>query len=233
MLHAHSVSKSFSNGAEEVGAVRGASLSVSPGEFVCLMGPSGCGKSTLLALLAGLLRPDSGDVHLGEVELSALPPDARADVRLRNIGMVYQQDGLIPEFTARENAALVRELLGVPAAEALVDADAALERVGVGEFASRRPDQLSGGQRQRVGIARAIVGTRSVLLADEATGSLDHNNSRKVFELFRALADSGIAVLAATHDAMGQDYAHRTLQMMDGRIESAVPGRPSVAGAPR
>jgi putative ABC transport system ATP-binding protein len=216
MIRASGLQKTYDGGSERVTAVRDVDLHVAAGEFLCIMGPSGCGKSTLLSLLAGVLTPDAGEVRMSGQPLSTLRAEERAVIRLARIGMVFQRDGLIEEFTARENVALPMEMIGSNDSNIHVMAKNALAAVGVDDLAARRPSQLSGGQRQRVGIARGIVGTRRVLLADEATGALDHANSERVFALFRELAHGGVTVVAVTHDPLGKGYADRTLHMVDG-----------------
>lgn len=218
VIRAEAVSRMFDTPAEQVFGVRRVSLEIAAGEFTCLMGPSGCGKSTLLALLSGLDTPTDGRVWFDDRDLSGGSPEERAEVRLRSIGMVFQKNELIPEFTSLENVVLPLELLGQDHVAAEGEARRALDRVGMGEFAGRFPSELSGGQLQRVGIARAIVGSRRVVLADEATGALDHRNSQMVFELLRELAGQGYAVLAATHDLTATSYADRTIRMIDGAV---------------
>lgn len=217
-LAALNVSKRFATRSEEVWAVRDVSLSLKAGQYVCLMGPSGCGKSTLLALLSGAETATDGDVALYGTMYSTLTHVTRSAILRNDIGVVFQDHQLIPEFTARENVSLPLELQGMSERDARTPALEALDRVGLTELGDRYPDQLSGGQRQRVGIARAIVGRRRVLLADEATGSLDHTNSMGVFRLFRELADSGHLVVSATHDLSAMNSAHSVLHMEDGRV---------------
>ncbi|MGK2853948.1 MAG: ABC transporter ATP-binding protein [Microbacteriaceae bacterium] len=215
------ISRVFEMPAERVFGVRDVSLTVRQGDFVCLMGPSGCGKSTLLSLLAGLDVPTGGRVLFGGQDLSGTSAEDRAAVRLREIGMVFQDHQLIPEFTAVENVMLPLELQGQHHDEAEAAAGEALDRVGLKDLAHRFPSELSGGQRQRIGLARAIVGTRRAVLADEATGSLDHENSKMVFQLLRDLAAQGYAVLAATHDPLAAKFADRTLRMIDGSLSES------------
>lgn len=220
VIQADGVSRVFETPSEQVFGVREVSLVVERGEFVCLMGPSGCGKSTLLALLAGLDTPSLGEVLFAGNKLSDASAEERAATRLRDIGMIFQDDHLIPEFTTLENVMFPLDLLGWTKADSLTAAMYALDQVGLSAMAERFPSELSGGQRQRVGIARAIAGPRQAIIADEATGSLDHSNSIAIFKLFRALAESGYAVIVATHDLAASQYAHRTLRMTDGSINS-------------
>lgn len=219
------VSRTYVTSAERVEAVRGVSLRVRAGEFVALMGPSGCGKSTLLGLMSGLQTPDSGEVLVSGVRIDGMSAGERAGVRLRSIGTVFQDHNLVPEFTALENVMLPMELRGIPTAEAAEQARDMLVTVGLEQELKRYPANLSGGQRQRVGIARAIAGGRRLLLADESTGSLDHKNSRAIFAMFRALADSGYGVLAATHDPTVTAFSHRTVEMIDGALLGVPAGR--------
>lgn len=219
VIRADGVSRVFETPSEQIFGVRNVSLNVRRGEFVCLMGPSGCGKSTLLGLLAGLDVPTEGDIAFGEKQISHASPEERAATRLRDIGMVFQEGQLIPEFTALENAAFPLELLGWSKSDSFAAGAKALDQVGLSNQGKRFPSELSGGQRQRVGIARAISGPRQAIIADEPTGSLDHSNSIAIFGLFRELAESGYAVIVATHDLAASSFAHRTLRMTDGAVE--------------
>lgn len=218
MLRTERVSKIFQNPVESVFGVREVDLTLATGEFVCLMGPSGCGKSTLLSLLSGLDTATTGEVVFAGRSLASLSSEGRAALRLREIGMVFQDHHLIPEFTALENVMLPLDLQGQHPPIAREAALVALERVGMADLSDRFTTELSGGQRQRVGIARAIVGEHRVVLADEATGSLDHANSQMVFRLLADLAGQGYAVMAATHDVGASSFASRTLHMVDGSL---------------
>ena len=204
--------------AETIKAVKSVSFSVGSGECVALMGPSGCGKTTLLSLVSGLLAVDSGSVEVLGKNLEQLEADARAAFRLENIGVVFQDTQLIPEFTVLENVLLPLELGGVDKQKAKNLAIMALSQVGLETQLDRFPDEISGGQAQRVGIARAIAGGRKVLLADEPTGSLDQENSKLVFSVLLNLAKSGLSVLISTHDPLIENYATRILPMSDGKI---------------
>jgi putative ABC transport system ATP-binding protein len=218
MIRISAASKSYEMKAETIKAVSSASFTVNPGECVALMGPSGCGKTTLLSLVSGLLAADSGSIEVLGTQLTKLDPDERAAFRLRNVGVVFQDTQLIPEFTVLENVLLPLELSGVSRGEALNLSRVALSQVGLDSQIDRFPDEISGGQAQRVGIARAIVGGRKVLLADEPTGSLDQENSRMIFSVLRNLALSGLCVLISTHDPLIEAYATRILPMSDGKL---------------
>lgn len=218
MIQVSSAFKSYEMKAETVQAVSSVSFTVDSGECVALMGPSGCGKTTLVSLVSGLLAADSGSIQVLGTNLEKLDADERAAFRLKNIGVVFQDTQLIPEFTVLENVLLPLELGGVAKLESIKLAQAALTQVGLVTQMDRFPDEISGGQAQRVGIARAIVGGRTVLLADEPTGSLDQENSKLVFSVLLDLAKSGLAVLISTHDPLIESYASRILPMSDGHL---------------
>ena len=216
------VSLRFTSGPDAVTALEGVTVPFRHGELVAIMGASGSGKTSLLNVVAGLEVPDEGEVRVGEVDLASLDEDARADVRLHEIGLVFQDDNLLPVLTAQENVALPLRARGWSAAEAVGEADAWLARVGLDGMGARRPAEMSGGQRQRVGIARAVAGGRRILLADEPTGALDSATTRDVLGLLRELADDGVCVVVVSHDHVVRDYADRVWRMSDGvLIDSA------------
>ena len=218
MIRVSAACKSYEMKAETIQAVKSVSFSVDSGECVALMGPSGCGKTTLLSLVSGLLAVDYGSVEVLGTNIERLDGDSRAAFRLKNIGVVFQDTQLIPEFTVLENVLLPLELAGIERQEATNLARVALNQVGLESHFDRFPDEISGGQAQRVGIARAIVGGRKVLLADEPTGSLDQENSKLVFSVLLNLAISGLSVLISTHDPLIETFATRILPMSDGRL---------------
>lgn len=211
-------SRSFATGADVVRAVDEVDLSVGWGEFVCILGTSGSGKTTLLNLVAGLDRPDSGSVRVNGHELTGLPEKALTKLRLTEMGVVFQGDNLIDEFTALENVRLPLEVAGVDHPEAIRQAEREMERVGLAGLGDRFPRQLSGGQKQRVGIARALVGGRRILLADEPTGALDSTNSRALFEMLGSICADGACVMLVTHDPLAQSFADTSYTMTDGRL---------------
>ncbi len=190
------------------------------GTFTWVGGPSGSGKSTLLGVISGLLEPKSGRVCVSGIDLAGLSQDQLAGLRLNHVGVVFQENNLIKEFSAVENVELPLRAQGVEPKSAVRLAMDSLDAVGLGALANRMPAKLSGGQRQRVGIARALVGGRSVLVADEPTGSLDSANSRAVFGILREAADRGICVIVASHDLEVRDYADRSIQMRDGVLSA-------------
>ena len=203
---------------EVVWGARDVSLVVHPYEFVCIYGASGSGKSTLLNLLAGLDLADSGRVEVLGQDVGQLDESGRTRMRLESVGVVFQEHNLVEEFTALENVALPVEALGLSPGDATEAAAFQLARVGLAGLEARRPDQLSGGQRQRVGIARALVGDRRILLADEPTGALDSKSSADLFELLRKLCDDGLAAIVCSHDTMCREYADTLYEMIDGRL---------------
>ncbi len=219
MLELRQVSKVYGRGATEVHALAGVSLSVDPGAMVAVMGPSGSGKSTLLTIAGSLEEPTGGQVLIGGAALSAMSRNARARLRRRTVGSVFQDFNLLPGLTAAENVALPLELDGLPARRARAAGLAALERLGLAGQASRYPDELSGGERQRVAIARATVGERRLLLADEPSGALDSGNAEAVMRLVHeACKNGGVAAVVVTHDAQLASWADRVVFLRDGRV---------------
>jgi putative ABC transport system ATP-binding protein len=217
-LELRAVSKVYGEGPSEVEALRDVSLAVAEGELVAVMGPSGSGKSTLLTIAGSLEQPTSGEVLVGGAALSAMSRNHRARLRRRSIGYVFQDFNLLAGLTAAENVSLPLELDGTPAKAARAAGMTALEELGLGERASRYPDELSGGERQRVAIARAVVGDRHLLLADEPSGALDSANGEAVLRLIRVACQRGVAGVVVTHDAQLASWADRVVFLRDGRI---------------
>ena len=237
-LELRTVVKRYGSGSTEVRALTDVSVSVSPGELVAVMGPSGCGKSTMLHLAGALEDPDAGQVLVGGRDLSTLTATGQATLRRTDVGFVFQRLNLVPSLSAMENVMLPLELEGVSAREARERARAALVSVGITEQLDRFPDDFSGGQQQRIAVARAVVGTRKLILADEPTGALDTLTGDAVIELIAGLpAATGCAVVLVTHEPRYAAWADRVVFMRDGRIvdESSVvsPGPVTVAGASR
>ena len=216
MLQARGLAKSFASDAR---LLDGIDLDVARGEWVAVVGESGSGKSTLLNLLAGLDRPDAGEVRLDGAALDFSDDDALALWRRRNVGFVFQAFHLLPYLDVATNVALPLALLGVAAGERSRRAQAALESVGLGAMAARRPGSLSGGEMQRVAIARALVHGPRLLLADEPTGNLDATSAAAVV---RCLADevrrAGAAALMVTHSPVAAAAADRVLRLEHGRL---------------
>ncbi|UQA61190.1 ABC transporter ATP-binding protein [Polyangium aurulentum] len=198
--------------------VREVSLAVSEAASVALMGPSGCGKTTLLQMIGLLDRPSSGRVLLAGHDAWAHPETVRAEMRLAWIGFVFQQNNLLEPLTARENVALPAWRLGSSRREALLRADALLERFGVSGRRDARPAELSVGEAQRVAVARALVNRPRIVLADEPTGSLDEASASGVMDALGGACAEGAALLVVTHDAAVAARAARTVHMRDGRL---------------
>jgi len=219
MLELRGVSKSYGQGSAEVHALREVSLTADEGEMVAVMGPSGSGKSTLLTIAGTLEVPTSGEVLIAGQPVSKASRNAKARLRRRVIGYVFQDFNLLPGLTAAENISLPLELDGLSARKARVAGLRALERLGLGERAGHYPDQLSGGERQRVAIARAMVGERRLLLADEPSGALDSVNAQAVMRLLHeACKDGGMTAVVVTHDAQLASWADRVVFLRDGRV---------------
>jgi putative ABC transport system ATP-binding protein len=212
------VSKVYGEGPTEVRALSDVDLSVEAGEMVAVMGPSGSGKSTLLTIAGSLEDPTSGEVRVGGAALSGMSRSAKARLRRRALGYVFQDFNLLAGLTAVENVALPLELDGVRAKRARAAGVDALKGLGLNGHASRFPDQLSGGERQRVAIARAVVGDRHLLLADEPSGALDSVNAEEVMRLLHDACERGVAAVLVTHDAKLASWADRVLFLRDGRV---------------
>lgn len=211
-------SRVHGNGPQRITALDAVDLSVRMGELVAVMGPSGSGKSTLLHLAGGLDTPTAGTVELTGDEISAMNPAERAKLRRRRIGYVFQDLNLIPALTAAENVALPRELDGLSPRKARQESLAALDLVGIAALADRFPEEMSGGQQQRAAIARALVGPRRLVLADEPTGALDSVTGEAVMRILRARVDAGAAGLLVTHEPRFAAWADRTVFLRDGQV---------------
>ena len=203
-------------------ALDGVSISVASGEIVAVMGPSGSGKSTLLHCLAGILRPDGGEVSFNGQRIDALPEGARTKLRRTSFGFVFQLGQLVAELTLTENVALPLLLAGRPRREATAEAEGWLERLGVREVAPRRPGEVSAGQAQRAAVARALIHVPQVVFADEPTGALDSLAGEHVMELLVGAArDRGVSIVLVTHDVRVAAYADREVIVRDGRLANA------------
>ena len=216
------IRKTFPQPGGGLEVLRGASLAVRPGEAAALVGPSGAGKSTLLHIAGLLDRPTAGAVRLGGAECAGLGDDRRTALRRTGIGFVYQFHHLLPEFSAVENVALPRMIVGVPARRARLDAEALLDRVGLAARAGHRPARLSGGERQRVAIARALANGPGLVIADEPTGNLDRASAEAVFALLLdVVRRGGAAALVATHNPDLAGRMDRRLALEDGVVREA------------
>jgi putative ABC transport system ATP-binding protein len=215
------VSKTYHTDHISVPALREVDLEIPRGQFVTLAGPSGSGKTTLLNLVGGLDQPSAGAITLAGRRLDRLSPAELADLRLRDVGFVFQAYNLIPVLTARENVEFVMELQGVSAERRHQLSREILEDVGLTGMEDRRPAELSGGQQQRVAVARAIVSHPTIVLADEPTANLDSHTARELVELMRALNEKHqTTFVISTHDPMVVEMAPRRIGLRDGRVVS-------------
>ena len=212
------VTKVFYTDEVETHALSGVHLQIDRGEYVCVAGPSGCGKSTLLSILGLLDTPTEGSYTLNGQSVASLGHAARARIRNREVGFIFQSFNLIGDLTVQENVDLPLSYRGLSAAERKQRAQEALEKVGMSHRMKHYPSQLSGGQQQRVAVARALAGKPSILLADEPTGNLDSKNGEAVMELLRDLHREGATICMVTHDPRFARHAERTVHLFDGRI---------------
>jgi putative ABC transport system ATP-binding protein len=218
MLHLDGVTKVFVTDEVETHALAGIHMDIKKGEYVSISGPSGCGKSTLLAILGLLDTPTDGQYVLNGKPVSGLKMQERARIRTREIGFIFQAFNLIGDLTVYENVELPLTYRGTPSAERKKLVHEALEKVGMSHRVKHYPSQLSGGQQQRVAVARALVGSPSVLLADEPTGNLDSANGEAVMDLLRELHRNGATICMVTHDPRYARFADRSIPLFDGRV---------------
>ena len=221
VIRLQDVRKEYVVGDSHIHALDGVSLSVSPGEFVCISGRSGSGKSTMLNMLAGLEKPTSGEIVILDKHIENMSESARIRFRRQYIGFVFQSYNLMPQYTAVENVELPLMLRGIGKRERRKQALAVMEQVGIVSHAEHKPSELSGGQQQRVGIARALITKPPIVFADELTGNLDTKTSAEIMdlltELFRA---GGTTFLLVSHDPDMSRYTDRTIHLLDGKIIS-------------
>ncbi len=218
LIRLDGVKKIFYTDEVETHALSGIHLEINPGEFLAIGGPSGCGKSTLLSILGLLDTPTEGAYQLSGTSVEDLDLSQRARIRNREIGFIFQSFNLIGDLTVFENVELPLTYRGMKTAERKTRVNEALERVGMAHRARHLPSQLSGGQQQRVAVARALVGSPSILLADEPTGNLDSRNGEAVMELLSELHRGGATICMVTHDPRFSRHAERTIQLFDGRV---------------
>jgi putative ABC transport system ATP-binding protein len=214
------VDKVYGSGDTAVHALDKLDLTVNRGDYLAVMGASGSGKSTAMNILGCLDRPSSGSYLLNGTPVEGLSDDQLADLRNRDLGFVFQQFHLLPQLSALENVMLPMVYAGVPAASRRERAQAALERVGLGQRLNNKPNQLSGGQQQRVAIARAIINQPALLLADEPTGALDSQTTAEVLDIFDALHQGGMTVVMVTHEDDVAARAEKIVRFRDGHILS-------------
>jgi putative ABC transport system ATP-binding protein len=227
MLELRKVSKTYGQGEAQVRALGDVDLSVDPGCMVAVMGASGSGKSTLLTIAGSLESPTTGEVVIGGSPLSQMSRNDRARLRRRSIGYVFQDYNLLAGLTAVENVSLPLELDGLSARKARPLAMAVLDELGLADRATHYPDEMSGGERQRVSIARAVVGDRQLLLADEPSGALDSTNGETVMRMILGACRRGMAAVVVTHDAQLASWADRVVFLRDGRVVDQTMAPPS------
>lgn len=223
VLEAEGVVKGYRGGdGSLIRVLEGVDLRVAAGEMVAVVGASGSGKSTFLHVLGALERPDAGIVRLGGTPTSHASDESLAELRNRQVGFVFQFHHLLKEFSALENVMMPMRIAERPLEEARARAADLLERVGLGSRLHHRPAELSGGEQQRAAVARALALRPPVLLADEPSGNLDHQNAERLHELFATLTqDSGLGIVVVTHNRALAERAHRILQLEDGRLHPA------------
>ena len=221
VIRLQDVRKEYVVGDSHIHALDGVSLTVSPGEFVCISGRSGSGKSTMLNMLAGLEKPSGGEIVILDKHIENMSESARIRFRRQYIGFVFQSYNLMPQYTAVENVELPLMLRGIGKRERRKQALAVMEQVGIVSHAEHKPSELSGGQQQRVGIARALITRPPIVFADELTGNLDTKTSAEIMDLLTGLfRSSGTTFMLVSHDPDMSRYTDRTIHLLDGKIIS-------------
>src|SRR5690349_22549521 len=218
LIEMSDIKKVFLTDEVETHALAGVHFHIKRGEYVSISGPSGCGKSTLLAILGLLDTPTDGQYVLNGKPVSGLKMQQRARIRNREIGFIFQAFNLIGDLTVYENVELPLTYRGTPSAERKRLVHEALEKVGMSHRVKHYPSQLSGGQQQRVAVARALVGSPSVLLADEPTGNLDSANGEAAMDLLRELHRNGATICMVARDPRYARFADRSIHLFDGRV---------------
>ena len=219
VIEARGIAKTYGEGPQSVHALRPMDFTVNRGEFLMVAGPSGSGKSTLLAIVSGLLTPSSGTVTVLGRDLTQMSRDTFDGFRLENFGFVFQGFHLLPALTAVENVSIVLQQQGLQRSAADARAIATLQRLGLAERLTNRPEEMSGGEKQRVAIARAMAKQPQIIFADEPTSALDSQNGRQVTQMLRSAAvDEGATVICVTHDPRLIEHASRVIRMEDGAL---------------
>jgi len=220
VIKIHDIKKIYKVGNQEVRALDGVDLIIKRNEYVAIMGPSGSGKSTMMNILGCLDSPSDGSYVLNGTDVSQMADNELAEVRNKEIGFIFQSFNLLPRYTALENVALPLIYSGEPKAVRDKRAEEALESVDLTDRMHHRPNELSGGQRQRVAVARALVNSPSMILADEPTGNLDSKTSIDIMKLFEKIHNNGNTIIVVTHEEDIARHAHRIIRLRDGKIES-------------
>ncbi len=218
IISIENIHKSYLMGKEAVPALRGVSLEIEQGDFVCLMGPSGSGKTTLLNIIGGLDEPSRGHVTIDGENLVAMSENELAYLRLQKMGFVFQNYNLLANFTAHENVEAPMVLSKIGRKERVQRTINLLEKVGLADRAHHYPGELSGGQQQRVAVARALANNPPILIADEVTGDLDSESGAAIMQLLASLNEEGTTIVFVTHDPRMAEFAHRLIHMYDGKL---------------
>ena len=220
LIRVKNLKKQFQIGSETVNAIKDISFDVKAGEFISIMGPSGSGKTTLMNIIGCLDTPTSGEYHLDDNEVSLLDDNELAAIRNKKIGFVFQSFHLLSRNTALNNVMLPLTYAGFDKNEALEKAKSVLDKVGLEDRVSHKPNELSGGQQQRVAIARALVNDPSIVFADEPTGNLDTKTGEEIMSLFKELHKNGQTIIVITHENDIAYQTERIITVKDGLIES-------------
>ena len=219
VINLDKIVKNYYIGSIVVEALRAVDIDIKTNEYVAIMGPSGSGKSTLMNLVGALDTPTSGEYILNGTDVSKMDDDRLAEIRNREIGFIFQTFNLLPRYTALENVMLPLVYAGIGKSERIAMATKTLTEVGLADRMEHRPNELSGGQRQRVAVARALVNSPSIILADEPTGNLDSKTSIDIMKLFGEIHNKGNTIILVTHEESIARYAHRIIRLIDGMID--------------
>ena len=219
LIEIDGVTKRYKLGEQIVYALNGVNLNIERGEYTALMGPSGSGKSTLMNIIGCLDSPTEGTFFLNNKEVSKMSDSALSEVRNTEIGFVFQTFNLLNRLNAIENVSLPLVYAGIPKKEREERAKEVLDKVGLGDRMSHKPNELSGGQRQRVAVARALINNPSILLADEPTGNLDTQTSHEIMALFEEIHSAGNTIVLVTHEEDIAQHAKRIIRLRDGVVE--------------
>ena len=219
IIQAKNLTKHYIVGSTIVSALDGLDIDIEKGSYIALMGPSGSGKSTLMNILGCLDTPSSGAYFLNDKDVSEVDDDLLAGIRNKEIGFIFQTFNLLPRYTALENVALPMIYAGIPKKERLARATEVLEKVGLGDRVTHKPNELSGGQRQRVAVARALVMNPSIIFADEPTGNLDSKTSEGIMQLFDEIHQDGNTLIVVTHEEEVAARAQKIIRLRDGKLD--------------